>query len=70
MRLKLNVIKADKDFPGPTQTRIEITQICDDFFIGGKQLSYPDLEYLVEDLKNDLDLILKEGKKIYKKEGE
>ncbi|MEH0019394.1 MAG: hypothetical protein V6Z89_07065 [Desulfobacter sp.] len=70
MRLKLNVIQADKNFPGPTQTRIEINHIIDDFFIGGKQYSYPDLECLVEEVKKDLDLILKKGKKIYEKEGE
>lgn len=70
MRLKLNVIQADKNFPGPTQTRIEINHINDDFFISGKQYSYPDLECLVEELKKDLDLILKEGKKIYEREGE
>ncbi len=70
MRLKLSVIKADKEFPGPTQTRIEINHIIDDFFIGGKQYSYSDLECLVEELKKDLHLILKEGKRIYEKEGE
>ena len=69
MRLKLNVIKADKNFPGPTQTMIKITHINDNC-IGGKQFSYPDLECLVEELKKDLDSILNEGKKIYKKEGE
>lgn len=69
MRLKLNVIQADKNFPGPPQTRIEISHIIDELFIGGKQYSYPDLECLVEELKKDLDLILKEGKKIYEKEG-
>lgn len=67
MRLKLKVTKADKGLPGPTQTRIEIAQISDGPFIGGKQLSYPDLEYLVEELRKDLDSILKEGNKIYKK---
>lgn len=69
MRLKLNVIQADRNFPGPTQTRIEFNHIIDDFFIGGKQYCYPDLECLVEELKKDLDLILKKGKKFTKMRG-
>ncbi len=47
MRLKLSVIKADKEFPVPAQTRIESNHIIDDCFIGGKQYSYSDLECLV-----------------------
>jgi hypothetical protein len=70
MRLKLSVIKNDKNFPGPIETRIEIPQIYDEVFICGKQLSYFELEHLVEDLKHDLDMILKDGKKIYKHKGE
>ena len=46
-RLKLNVIKPSKEFPGPTQTRIEADHIIDELFIGGIQLNYPELQVFI-----------------------